>query len=118
LISTSGQQVDAGVGLVGETGGALREIATQVSELAAVVAQIAASAHEQTSGLDQVNVAVRQMDQATQQNAAMVEETTAASHKLLEDNSSLSRLLGYFKVSEGAIAELDHRAEAKLRLAG
>jgi methyl-accepting chemotaxis protein len=116
LISTSGQQVAAGVGLVGETGGALREIAAQVAELAGVVAQIAASAQEQTSGLDQVNAAVRQMDQATQQNAAMVEETTAASHRLLKDNSSLSLLLGSFKVEAGA--GMDRRAEAKLRMAG
>jgi methyl-accepting chemotaxis protein len=82
LISASTRQVEAGVGLVGQTGSALQGIVGKVAEIDALVGQIAASAAEQASGLHQVNTAVNQMDQVTQQNAAMVEQTTAATHAL------------------------------------
>jgi methyl-accepting chemotaxis protein len=78
LISGSGQQVQAGVKLVADTGNALGRIVAQVAKLNDLIAEIAASAREQATGLDQVNNAVNQMDQVTQQNAAMVEQTTAA----------------------------------------
>jgi methyl-accepting chemotaxis protein len=82
LISTSTQQVGAGVDLVGQTGEALQRIVTQVASIDALVTEIAASAVEQSTGLQEVNNAVNQMDQVVQQNAAMVEEATAASHSL------------------------------------
>ena len=82
LISASTQQVDVGVKLVSETGQALGRIVTQVSQLNGLVAELAASAKEQSTGLGEVNAAVNQMDQVTQQNAAMVEQATAASHGL------------------------------------
>ncbi len=62
----------------------------------AVVAEIAASAQEQATGLAQVNTAINQMDQVTQQNAAMVEQSTAASHGLTQETESLARLIGQF----------------------
>ncbi len=98
LISTSTTQVEEGVTLVGETGRALERIVTQVGEITAVVNDIAASAHEQATGLDHVNIAVNQMDQVTQQNAAMVEETTAASEELARDADNLSRVMGQFQI--------------------
>ena len=100
MISASGQQVETGVELVGETGKALERIVAQVTKINSVVTEIAASAQEQATGLNQVNTAVNQMDQVTQQNAAMVEESTAASHALAQEAEELSRLVAQFKVGE------------------
>ncbi len=101
LISTSGRQVEQGVGLVDETGRALDRILVQVAEINTIVAEIAASAQEQASGLDQINTAINQMDQVTQQNAAMVEESTAASHALSRETEELSDVVGRFELGEG-----------------
>ncbi|QUD85961.1 globin-coupled sensor protein [Phenylobacterium montanum] len=98
LISASSEQVGAGVGLVGETGGALRAIAAKVNEIDALVAEIAASAQEQASGLSQVNTAINQMDQVVQQNAAMVEESTAAAHSLKGETAELAEMISRFEV--------------------
>jgi methyl-accepting chemotaxis protein len=103
LISASSQQVDTGVKLVDETGKALARIAEQVARLNGLVGDISSSAQEQATGLNQVNTAVNQMDQVTQQNAAMVEQATAASHGLAGEASELARLVGQFQI--GQIAE-------------
>ncbi len=100
LISTSTQQVDTGVKLVSETGQALGRIVTQVSQLNNLVTELAASAKEQSTGLGEVNMAVNQMDQVTQQNAAMVEQATAASHSLSDEAAELARLVGQFRIGE------------------
>ena len=102
LISASTQQVAEGVGLVDETGKALERIVRQVGEISNVVGEIAASAKEEALGLGQVNTAVNQMDQVTQQNAAMVEESTAASRVLADEAEELARLVGRFRVTGGA----------------
>jgi methyl-accepting chemotaxis protein len=102
LISASSQQVERGVGLVGETGKVLERILTQVTSISAVVSEIAASAQEQATGLQQVNTAINQMDQVTQQNAAMVEQATAASHALAGESEALSKLIGRFDLGAGA----------------
>jgi len=99
LISASSRHVGAGVDLVGETGKALQQIASKVSSIHALVADIAASAQEQATGLGQVNTAVNQMDQVVQQNAAMVEQTTAASHSLKTETDDLTRVIGRFNIS-------------------
>jgi methyl-accepting chemotaxis protein len=96
LISQSTQQVDSGVHLVGESGKALSRIVSRVGEIDALVAEIAASAQEQATALAQVNTAVNEMDQVTQQNAAMVEETTAASHTLAHEADALEQSLANF----------------------
>jgi len=98
LITTSATQVDQGVKLVAETGRSLERILAQVSEINAVVDEIAEGAKEQANGLAEVNAAIDQMDQVTQQNAAMVEQSTAASRSLSEETSELSHLVGQFKV--------------------
>ena len=100
LISTSTQQVDQGVDLVGQTGTALEKIVAQVAEITGLVTEIAASAREQSTGLSEVNSAVNQMDQVTQQNAAMVEESTAASHSLAQEAGELARLVARFNVGQ------------------
>jgi len=98
LISASGQQVEIGVRLVGETGKTLGLIVDQVIRLNALVAEIAVSAEEQSAGLQEVNAAVNQMDQVTQQNAAMVEQSTAASHSLANEAEELASLVGQFRL--------------------
>jgi methyl-accepting chemotaxis protein len=100
LISASGQKVYQGVDLVGETGRALERIVAQVAQLARLVSEIAANAQGEATGLHQVNAAVIQMDQNTQRNAAMVEETTAASHALLQETEELARLVGRFETGQ------------------
>ncbi len=104
LISASTTHVGQGVDLVGETGKALARIVAQVAEINAVVSSISASAQEQAGALHQVNTAVNQMDQVTQQNAAMVEETTAAAHALGVESAELARLVGLFQLGQAAQA--------------
>jgi methyl-accepting chemotaxis protein len=106
LISASSGQVKTGVGLVGETGTVLGQIVGQVAELNALILEIAASAQEQASGLHEVNTAVNQMDQVTQQNAAMVEQSTAASHSLTSEAVELARLTGKFQIGQNTAARL------------
>jgi methyl-accepting chemotaxis protein len=113
LISTSTQQVDQGVDLVGQTGSALEKIVAQVAEITGLVTEIAASAREQSTGLSEVNSAVNQMDQVTQQNAAMVEESTAASHSLAQEADDLARLVSKFKVGQGEPAARAKAAPAR-----
>jgi len=102
LISTSSQQVSRGVGLVDSTGKTLDGIIGKVVEAAELVAEISASAQEQSTSLTQVNQSVNQMDQVTQQNAAMVEEAAAASHTLGQDAERLKALVGRFNLGEAA----------------
>ncbi len=112
LISTSGVQVEQGVALVGQTGEALSRIVTQVAEIDGIVTEIAASAQEQATALNEVNTAVNQMDQVTQQNAAMVEEATAASQALAHETMELSRLIGQFQVADAGLHQ-DHRSASQ-----
>jgi len=99
LITTSGQQVGAGVDLVGETGKALEEIVHEVQEINRHVDAIAEATREQSIGLQEINTAVNTIDQGTQQNAAMVEQQTAASHSLAGEANMLTDLLSRFKLT-------------------
>ncbi len=105
----SGQHVRGGVALVDQTGHALEEIATQVSEVDRLVSDIAAAAAEEATGLVEVNRAVNQIDQVTQQNAAMVEETSAANHVLAREVTELVKLTQRFTVN-AAVAALQKAA--------
>ena len=99
LISTSTEQVETGVERINNAGDAISSIVAKVTEINGLVSEIAASAREQSLGLAEVNTAINQMDQVTQQNAAMVEETTAASRSLADEADDLGRLVGQFKVN-------------------
>jgi methyl-accepting chemotaxis protein len=101
LINTSEVQVREGVDLVGKAGGALEKIAEQVMQINGLIRQISGSASEQAVGLKEINSAVNQMDQVTQQNAAMVEETTAASMALNEEAQVLKSLVARFRAGNG-----------------
>ncbi|HTI02507.1 MAG TPA: HAMP domain-containing methyl-accepting chemotaxis protein [Acidisoma sp.] len=118
LISASSRQVESGVRLVGETGKALDRIADQVSRLNGLIGDIASSAQEQSTGLAEVNSAMNQMDQVTQQNAAMVEEATAASHSLAKEAETLGRLVSQFRLGGGAEAGSAQGAASSKRPAG
>ena len=102
LISTSTSQVGAGVGLVSESGEALSQISGRVVEINQLVSQIVSASLEQTASLGEVNAAVGEMDHVTQQNSAMVEESTSASHGLSRQADELSRLVGRFRISAGS----------------
>ena len=112
LISSSTQQVGQGVHLVGETGDALQRIVGRVEEIDSLVGEIAASAQEQATGLAEVNGAVNQMDQVTQQNAAMVEESTAASHALANEAEALAGSVARFKIGHKQAVSSGHRPAA------
>ena len=99
LITNSGTHVQTGVALVGETGKALDAIVQEVQEINQHVHAIAEAAREQSTGLQEINTAVNTMDQGTQQNAAMVEESTAASHSLATEAASLNNLLSEFRLT-------------------
>ena len=98
LIGASTRQVEAGVALVAQTGQALQGIVAKVAEIDGLIVQISASAQEQATGLHEVNTAVNQMDQVTQQNAAMVEQTTAATHALKGQTADLVGLISAFQI--------------------
>ncbi|ATC26223.1 PAS domain S-box protein [Caulobacter vibrioides] len=102
LIANSSTQVERGVKLVGDTGRALQSIVSKVSEIDTLISEIAQSSREQATGLGEVNVAVNQMDQVTQQNAAMVEEATAAAASLRHEADELDKLIARFHVTARA----------------
>ncbi|MDN2580846.1 globin-coupled sensor protein [Aquibium sp. ELW1220] len=104
LIQTSSAQVDDGVKLIDETGKVAERIVRQVIEIDSLVAEMASSTKEQSTGLSEINTAVSLMDQATQQNAAMVEQTTAAVHSLRTEAGELVRSIAGFSISASAPA--------------
>lgn len=112
LITASGDQVKTGVTLVGETGEALANIVEQVKQINANVEAIVTGSREQSTGLNEINTAVNAMDQGTQQNAAMVEQSTAASHGLAQEAASLFQLLSRFKLDAGSVHSAPRVASA------
>ncbi|ALN71195.1 methyl-accepting chemotaxis protein [Aureimonas sp. AU20] len=108
LIGASSTHVGNGVDLVNRSGEVLTRIASQVTQIDALVQEIAGSAREQSIGIADVNDAVNKMDRVTQQNAAMVEETTAATLSLRSETEQLGRLVSSFQVdtTNGVVAQL------------
>ncbi|WP_253279972.1 CHASE3 domain-containing protein [Phaeobacter sp. 11ANDIMAR09] len=98
LIGDSTSQVEQGVDLVGRAGEALQYIVGRVSDISRLISEIAEGAAEQSTGLAEVNSGMMQLDQVTQQNAAMVEQATAAGHTLNSDAGTLSELVARFQV--------------------
>jgi methyl-accepting chemotaxis protein len=105
LISASTAQVSQGVDLVAQTGNALQRILEQVSEINTAVSEIAAGAKEQAIGLQEINTAVNQADQVTQQNAATMEETTAASMSLAREIDELMNMVANFEVGASTVVQ-------------
>ena len=109
LINASGEHVRSGVSLVGEAGQALRAIVVEVQEISDNVTAIVEASREQATGLGEINIAVNRIDQGTQQNAAMVEQTTAASHKLATEAASLNTMLGQFRLGRAGSQPSAHQ---------
>lgn len=100
LISESANQVKSGATLVNQAGDTLKEIVSSVKQVADIVSEIASASVQQTSGIEEINAAITQMDEATQQNAALVEENTAAAQSLVNQANELERLMQFFKVND------------------
>ncbi|MCO5731965.1 HAMP domain-containing methyl-accepting chemotaxis protein [Rhizobium sp. SSA_523] len=115
LIQTSSSEVENGVKLVSETGAALRSIGELIVSINGHMQAIATSSREQSTGLAEVNTAVNQMDQTTQQNAAMVEETSAAAGSLATEADKLREMISQFNLgSMGMDASQSLRRTAAL----
>ncbi|MBB2204172.1 methyl-accepting chemotaxis protein [Gluconacetobacter takamatsuzukensis] len=106
VIAVSRRTVDDGVTLVNNTGEMLADIVRNVAVLNATVGNISVLSHQQADGLNEVNQTMGQIDDITQKNAAMVEETTAASHSLAQEASSLNRIVSRFETrKQGTLAK-------------
>ena len=99
LIAGSASQVSEGVKLVGEAETALERIVGKIAEIKRSMGNIAADAQEQSTGLGEVNQAMLQMDETTQRNAAMAEETTAVCHSLAQESERLADLISKFTIT-------------------
>ena len=100
LISESGQRVESGTKLVAEAGQTMGEIVQAVRRVTDIMNEISAASQEQTTGIEQVNQAVAQMDQVTQQNAALVEEAAAAAGALEEQAQKLKSVVSVFSLAD------------------
>ena len=100
LINESIQRVTDGSELVDQSGKTLAEIVGSVKRVTDIIAEITAASQEQASGIDQVNKAIMQMDETTQQNAALVEETTSASQSMKDQARELIRKVEVFKTAQ------------------
>ena len=103
LINESVQKVSDGSDLVNQSGQTLEEIVNSVKRVTDIISEISAASQEQAMGIDQVNKAVIQMDQSTQQNAALVEETTAASQAMQQQAVDLRDQIEFFKVEDAEV---------------
>jgi methyl-accepting chemotaxis protein len=116
LIKESVGRVAEGTRLVDESGRVLQEIVAAVKKVTDIVGEIAAASREQSSGIDQVNRAVTQMDETTQQNAALVEQAAASSREILDRMKALDALISRYKVSDrDAQAALPQASMAAIR---
>ncbi|MGZ5031891.1 MAG: methyl-accepting chemotaxis protein [Usitatibacter sp.] len=121
LITDSVRTVDSGTKLADQAGATMQDVVDSVKRVSEIIGQIAVATHEQSAGIGQVNTAVTELDRATQQNAALVEESTAASESLKEQAARLAHSVSAFKHDAGGAAPLpalpQPRAAARLTAA-
>jgi methyl-accepting chemotaxis protein len=98
LIDGSVQEVRTGSDLVGQAGQTMSEVVDSIRKVSDMIKEIAVASHEQSEGIDQVNLAITQMDEVTQQNAALVEEAAAASKSMQQQGDNLVKVVGVFKL--------------------
>ncbi len=113
LIHSSTEKVDSGSKLVADAGSAMDDIVAQVRRVADLIGEISAATREQSGGIGQVNVAVGQLDQMTQQNAALVEQSAAAASSLRDQARRLVEAVAVFKVND---ARMSFAAQAPVAL--
>ncbi|SFU79543.1 Methyl-accepting chemotaxis protein [Pseudoduganella namucuonensis] len=121
LINDSVQKVDAGNALAADAGKAMGNVVTSVERITAIMSEIVLAAQEQSAGIEQVNQAITQIDEMTQQNAALVEQAAAASESLKRQAGALSEAVGVFTLLEseaGAAAPAARPATRQLALVG
>jgi methyl-accepting chemotaxis protein len=106
LISTNVEKVETGSRLVGDAGETMSDIVDASKRVAAIVSEITHATSEQAQGLELVNAAIGQIDQATQQNAALVEQAAAAAESLKDQTRSLNEAVGIFKTSQHETGQL------------
>ncbi|HEV6965390.1 methyl-accepting chemotaxis protein [Roseateles sp.] len=96
LIDDSASQVDAGSRMVEQAGATMQQVVTSIAGVSRVVAEITSSSHEQSAGIEQVNIAISQMDDTTQRNAALVEQSAAAARQLQQQARQLNEVVSAF----------------------
>jgi methyl-accepting chemotaxis protein len=107
LINESAGQVKSGAELVNQAGRTLKDIVNSVQQVAGIVSEIASASNEQATGIDEINTAITQMDEVTQQNAALVEENTAAATSMVEQARELEKLMSFFTIISSDEIELE-----------
>lgn len=113
LIGDSVDKVDAGARLVEQAGATMDEVVASVSRVSRIISEIAAASLEQTLGLGHINAAITHMDQSTQQNAALVEQSTAAAESMQEQADNLIKAISVFQV-DGMQATVQPSSPANL----
>ncbi|MYN09712.1 methyl-accepting chemotaxis protein [Pseudoduganella aquatica] len=108
LIADSVEKVDVGAKLVEQAGSTMDEVVASVQRVSDIVGEITLANNEQTDGIEQINVAISQMDQTTQQNAALVEEAAAAAAAMQDQAGALKDVVSQFRLAEGP-AQARHR---------
>jgi methyl-accepting chemotaxis protein len=109
LIGDSVDQVNVGTRLVQQAGATMNEVVASVARVTDIMAEITVASREQTVGIDQVNEAITQMDQVTQQNAALVEEAAAAASSMQEQTARLAEVAARFKLGAGPVRDAARR---------
>ena len=110
MIATSAGDVESGVALVLRTGDSLEQIQSRIQSVNEQIVAIAAASREQSGRLGEINASVNELDQVTQQNAAMVEETTASAFSLASEADGLTQQVGQFSVGSGHNVERRYAA--------
>jgi methyl-accepting chemotaxis protein len=115
LIGDSVEKVDAGTRLVDQAGATMQQVVSSIERVTGIMAEITTASAEQSAGIDQVNQAIGEMDGATQQNAALVEQSAAAATSLQEQAARLAQVVSVFKVNETAVAPAPAREAPRAR---
>ncbi|OYO32530.1 methyl-accepting chemotaxis protein [Janthinobacterium sp. PC23-8] len=104
LIAASVANVDTGSRLVNEAGQTMGDIVDSIVRVTDIMGEITSATHEQTLGIEQINMAIAQMDEVTQQNAALVEQAAAASQSMQQQAGELAHVVGFFKTGQAVVA--------------
>jgi methyl-accepting chemotaxis protein len=118
LITSSSTQVKEGVDLVNQAGASLNAIVISIKQVADIVAEIANASIEQSSGIEQVNKALTQMDEVTQQNSALVEENAATAKTLEVQSTAMNERVSFFRIDQGAPGSAPTRVKQQRSAAG
>jgi methyl-accepting chemotaxis protein len=113
LIGASVANVDTGSRLVNDAGQTMGDIVDSIQRVTDIMGEITSASQEQTMGIEQINMAIAQMDEVTQQNAALVEEAAAASQSMQEQATELAAVVGFFKTGASQAAPVREAVVAK-----